>query len=159
MGSNMRGLTHVFFGIGFVSLLLGIFKTPIILWGIGTFLIAPIFSRLPDQDQKIARITFNQIVPHRGKGTHNLLYGIPLFLLIVIQGIPIVGSLLITLVGSIFGAIFIHSFVDAFNHSGVWIGIFRVKGFLDWDSFWGNLSFKILGILLFFLSLLCYMEL
>ncbi|MFX0124216.1 MAG: metal-dependent hydrolase, partial [Candidatus Hodarchaeota archaeon] len=111
----MRGLTHVFFGIGFVSLLLGIFKTPNILWGVGTFLIVPIFSRLPDQDQKIAKITFNQVVPHRGKGTHNLLYGIPILLLIVIQDVPIIGSVLAMLVGSIFGAIFIHSFVDAFN--------------------------------------------
>jgi membrane-bound metal-dependent hydrolase YbcI (DUF457 family) len=153
----MRGLTHVFFGIGFVSLLLGIFKTPIILWGVGTLLITPIFSRLPDQDQKIARITFNQIVPHRGKGTHNLLYGIPLFLLIIIQDLPIIGSLSVMLVGSIFGAIFIHSFVDAFNYGGVWIGIFRVKGFLNWNSFWGNLGFKFLGIILFLLSLLCYL--
>ncbi len=152
----MRGLTHVFFGIGFVSMLLGVFKTPIILWGVGTFLITPVFSRLPDQDQKIARVTFNQIVPHRGKGTHNLLYGIPLFFLVFIQDLPIIGSLLVVFIGSIFGAIFIHSFVDAFNHGGVWIGIFRVKGFLDWDSFWGNLGFKILGILLFLLSLLYY---
>ncbi|MHA2203592.1 MAG: hypothetical protein ACW991_07870, partial [Candidatus Hodarchaeales archaeon] len=90
----MRGLTHVFFGIGFVSILLGVFKTPLILWGVGTFLIAPVFSRLPDQDQKIARITFNQIVPHRGKGTHNLLYGIPLLLFVFIQDLPIIGSLL-----------------------------------------------------------------
>ncbi|MFX0207346.1 MAG: hypothetical protein ACFFDT_15265, partial [Candidatus Hodarchaeota archaeon] len=112
----MRGLTHVFVGIGFVSLLLGLFKTPIILWGVGSFLIAPIFSRLPDQDQKIARITFNQIVPHRGKGTHNLVYGLPLVFLVMIQDLPIIGSLLVMLIGSIFGAIFIHAFVDAFNY-------------------------------------------
>ncbi|MFX0122095.1 MAG: hypothetical protein ACFFAE_00525, partial [Candidatus Hodarchaeota archaeon] len=108
--------------------------------------------------QKIAKITFNQVVPHRGKGTHNLLYGIPILLLIVIQDVPIIGSVLVMLIGSIFGAIFIHSFVDAFNHGGVWIGIFRVKGFLDWNSFWGNLGFKILGIMLFLLSLLFYFQ-
>jgi len=154
----MRGLTHVLFGIGFVSLLLGIFKTPIILWGVGTFLISPIFSRLPDQDQKIARITFNQIVPHRGKGTHNLLYGMPLFFLIFIQDLPFIGPLLVMMIGSIFGAIFIHSFVDAFNYGGVWIATFRTKGFMTWDSFMGNFLFKVLGILLFLLSLLCYID-
>lgn len=154
----MRGLTHVFVGIGFVSLLLGLFKTPIILWGVGSFLIAPIFSRLPDQDQKIARITFNQIVPHRGKGTHNLVYGLPLVFLVIIQDLPIIGSLLVMLIGSIFGAIFIHAFVDAFNYGGVWIVFLKTKGFLRWDSFWGNLFFKILGILLFLLSLLFYLE-
>ncbi len=154
----MKGLTHVFFGVGFVSLLLGIFRIPIIMWGVGTFLIAPFFSRLPDQDQKIARITFNQIVPHRGKGTHNLLYGIPLLGLILIVNWPIIGHLLILFVGSIFGSLFAHAFIDAFNYGGVWIGIFRVKGFLDWDSFWGNLGFKIGGIILILLSLLCYID-
>ncbi|MFW9905144.1 MAG: hypothetical protein ACFFFH_12470 [Candidatus Thorarchaeota archaeon] len=154
----MRGLTHVFIGIGFVSLLLILFKTPFILWGVGSFLISPIFSRLPDYDQKIADITFNQIVPHRGKGTHNLLYSVPLILLVFIQDLPIIGSLLVMLVGSIFGAIFIHAFVDAFNYGGVWIGFLKTKGFLRWDSFWGNLFFKIIGILLFLLSLLCYLD-
>ncbi|MFX1515448.1 MAG: hypothetical protein ACFFC6_04005 [Promethearchaeota archaeon] len=154
----MRGLTHVFCGIGFVSLLLGIFNTPIILWGVGTFLISPIFSRIPDQDQKIARITFNQIVPHRGKGTHNLLYGLPLFLLVFLQDLPVVGSLLVMLIGSIFGAIFIHSFVDAFNYGGVWIATFKTKGFLTWDSLLGNFIFKVLGILLFLFSLLFYID-
>ncbi|MFX1504975.1 MAG: metal-dependent hydrolase [Promethearchaeota archaeon] len=153
----MRGLTHVFVGIGFVSLLLGLLKTPIILWGVGSFLIAPIFSRLPDQDQKIARITFNQILPHRGKGTHNLLYGLPLVLLVIIQNLPIIGSLLVMVIGSIFGAIFIHAFVDAFNYGGVWIAFLKTKGFLSWDSFWGNFFFKIFGILLFLLSLLFYL--
>lgn len=154
----MRGLTHVFVGIGFVSLLLTLFKTPIILWGVGSFLIAPIFSRLPDQDQKIARITFNQIVPHRGRGTHNLLYGLPLVLLVIIRDLPIIGSLFVMLIASIFGGIFVHAFVDAFNYGGVWIGFLKTKGFMRWDSFWGNSFFKILGILLFLLSLLYYLD-
>ncbi|UCG90189.1 MAG: hypothetical protein JSU57_00245, partial [Candidatus Heimdallarchaeota archaeon] len=141
------------------SLLLGIFGVPIIMWGVGIVLIAPFFSRLPDQDQKIARITFNQIVPHRGKGTHNLLYGLPLLSLFVIVDWPFVGYFLVLFIGSIFGSLFAHAFVDAFNYGGVWIGIFRVKGFLDWDSFWGNLGFKIGGIILILLSLLCYINL
>ena len=152
----MRGFTHVLFGMGFVGMLLSVFEISIILWGVGTLLISPIFSRLPDQDQKIARITFNQILPHRGKGTHNLLYGLPLVSLLILNDVPLVGSLLIMVIGSIFGALFAHAFVDAFNYGGVWIGIFRVKGFLEWDSFWGNFGFKIIGILLILLSLLCY---
>jgi membrane-bound metal-dependent hydrolase YbcI (DUF457 family) len=150
----MKGFTHVLFGMGFVGILLSILETPISLWGIGTFLISPFFSRLPDQDQKVARITFNQIVPHRGKGTHNLLYGLPLFLIILVYEVPVIGSVLVMLIGAIFGAIFIHSFVDAFNYGGVWLGIFRVKGFLDWDSFWGNLSFRLFGIVLILFSFL-----
>ena len=152
----MKGFTHVLFGMGFVGILLSLLEIPIILWGIGTFLISPFFSRLPDQDQKIARITFNQILPHRGKGTHNLLYGIPLFLIIIFHEVPVIGSVLVMLIGAIFGAVFIHSFVDAFNFGGVWFGIFRVKGFLNWDSFWGNLGFKLLGIVLILMSFLCY---
>jgi membrane-bound metal-dependent hydrolase YbcI (DUF457 family) len=152
----VRGLTHVLFGMGFVSILLGVFEISIIWWGVGTLLISPIFSRLPDQDQKISRITFNQILPHRGKGTHNLLYGLPLISLFILSDVPLVGSLLIMVIGSIFGALFAHALVDAFNYGGVWLGIFRVKGFLEWDSFWGNLGFKIIGILLILLALLSY---
>lgn len=152
----MRGLTHVFVGVGFVGLLLSIFEVSLILWICGTLIIAPIFSRLPDQDQKIAKITFNQIVPHRGKGTHNLLYGLPLLLLPVLIALPIIGSLGVMIIASIFGAIFIHALVDAFNHGGVWFGIFKIKGFLTWDSLWGNLSFKILGIVLFLIAILNY---
>ncbi|MFX0118328.1 MAG: hypothetical protein ACFFCU_06605 [Promethearchaeota archaeon] len=149
-------MTHVLFGMGFVSILLAASKISLILWGIGTFLISPIFSRLPDQDQKIARITFNQVVPHRGKGTHNLLYGLPLLFILVVQDWIIIGLFLVLLLASIFGALFVHSVVDAFNYGGVWFGIFRVKGFLEWDSFWGNLVFKVLGIALIIVSLLCY---
>lgn len=152
----MKGFTHVLFGMGFVGILLSLIEIPIILWGIGTFLISSFFSRLPDQDQKIARITFNQILPHRGKGTHNLLYGIPIFLIIIFREVPVIGSVLVMLIGAIFGAVFIHSFVDAFNYGGVWFGIFRVKGFLNWDSFWGNLGFKLLGIALILVSFLWY---
>lgn len=148
----MKGLTHVIFGMGFVSLLLSLFNDPL-LWGIGTLLISPIFSRLPDQDQKIARITFNQIVPHRGKGTHNLLYGLPLLSLFIVVDWPVIGPFLILFIGSIFGALFAHSFVDAFNYGGVWVGIFKVKGFLEWDSFWGNIGFKFVGIILVLISL------
>ena len=147
----MKGLTHVIFGMGFVSLLLSMFNDPL-LWGVGTLLISPVFSRLPDQDQKIARITFNQILPHRGKGTHNLLYGLPLLSLFIVVDWPFVGIFMVLLIGSIFGALFAHSFVDAFNYGGVWVGIFKVKGFLNWDSFWGNIGFKIVGIVLILFS-------
>ncbi len=147
----MKGLTHVIFGMGFVSLLLSMFNDPL-LWGVGTLLISPVFSRLPDQDQKIARITFNQILPHRGKRTHNLLYGLPLLSLFFVVDWPFVGIFMVLLIGSIFGALFAHSFVDAFNYGGVWVGIFKVKGFLNWDSFWGNIGFKIVGIVLILFS-------
>ena len=153
----MRGLTHVLFGMGFVSVVIGFFDISILLWGVGTFLISPIFSRLPDQDQKIARITFNRIVPHRGKGTHNLLYGLPLITLLLLKDIPLLGPLLAMIIGSIFGALFAHAFVDAFNYGGVWFGIFKTKGFLGWESFWGNFGFKSLGIVLILLSLLRYL--
>ncbi len=152
----MKGLTHVIFGMGFVSLLLSLFNDPL-LWGVGTLLISPIFSRLPDQDQKIARITFNQIVPHRGKGTHNLLYGLPLLSLFFVVDWPVIGPFLVLLIGSIFGALFAHSFVDAFNYGGVWVGVFKVKGFLKWDSFWGNIGFKFVGILLVLFSLMIFL--
>lgn len=151
-GIIMKGLTHVFFGVGFVGILLSCFKEPFFLWIVGTLLISPIFSRLPDQDQKIARITFNQIVPHRGKGTHNLLYGLPLIFLLIINNVPLLGPSLVMVIGSIFGALFAHAFVDAFNYGGVWLGFFQIKGFLTWDSFWGNLGFKLLGVLFSLLS-------
>jgi hypothetical protein len=58
------------------------------------------------------------------------------------------------LIGSIFGALFTHAFVDAFNYGGVWIGFFRLKiGSLRWDSFLGNITFKLLGILMVLLSI------
>lgn len=149
----MKGLTHVFFGVGFVSLWLSFFEVHLLLWIIGTLVISPIFSRLPDQDQKISRITFDRIVPHRGKGTHNLIYGLPLLACFLLMDLPFSGPIIIMILGSIFGALFAHSFVDAFNYGGVWIGIFKVKGFLEWDSVWGNLGFKLIGAILFVLSL------
>lgn len=148
----MKGLTHVLFGLGFVSVLLGIFRMPVLMWGIGTLIISPIFSRLPDYDQKIAQFTFNQVVPHRGKGTHNLLYGLPLISLLILIDVPLVGTLFVMVIGSIFGALFAHAIVDACNYGGVWVGIFRVKGFLTWDSFWGNIFVKLIGILMLFSS-------
>ncbi|MFX0173440.1 MAG: metal-dependent hydrolase, partial [Candidatus Hodarchaeota archaeon] len=96
----MKGLTHVFFGMGFVSILFGIFKIHPLMWGFGIFIISPIFSRLPDQDQKISRLTFNQIVPHRGKTTHNLLFCLPLLFLIIFFSWGFLGQLLIMLIGS-----------------------------------------------------------
>lgn len=152
-GIQMKGLTHVFFGIGFVSILLSFTKVPLLFWGIGTLIIAPFFSRVPDYDQKIAKVTFNRVVPHRGKATHNLLYGLPLFSVPYIIEIPILGVLLTTIIVSIFGALFSHTFVDAFNFGGVWCGIFKIKGFLEWDSFWGNFSFKLIGFFLFLISI------
>ena len=145
----MKGLTHVLFGIGLVSSLLVLLQTPVILWIIGTFVIATFFSRIPDFDQKIAKITFNHVVPHRGMHSHNLLYGLPLFLVLLIQDSPII----VTAIVSIFGALFAHSLIDAFNSGGVWLGIFHISiGKMSWDSLLGNSIFKILGISLLFLS-------
>jgi hypothetical protein len=157
MGIPLKGFTHIFFGIGFVGILLCLFEIPIFLWMIGTLVFSPIFSRLPDQDQKISKLTFNQIVPHRGKGTHNLLYGLPLILTILVNDLPIVGSFLLVIIVGIFGSLFAHAFIDGFNYGGIWFGIFHIKiGRLRWDSFWGNLGFKLIGILLFLIALLSY---
>ncbi|PWI48241.1 hypothetical protein CEE45_07995 [Candidatus Heimdallarchaeota archaeon B3_Heim] len=149
----MKGLTHVFFGVGLVSAILAYLQVPIGLWGIGTFILAPIFSRLPDFDQKIAKITFNQLIPHRGILSHNFLYGLPIFLCFYVSDIPI---LLVALI-SVFGALFLHVFVDAFNSGGVWFGFFHLS-FVNfrWDSFWGNSIFKLVGIGLLGISILVY---
>ncbi|MFX0086434.1 MAG: metal-dependent hydrolase [Candidatus Hodarchaeota archaeon] len=149
----MKGLTHLFFGIGFVGFSLSLFEKSFLYWGIGTLIITPIFSRIPDHDQKIAKITFNQIVPHRSKFTHNLLYGFPLFFVVFLINIPFFGQILAITIISIFGAIFAHAFIDAFNYGGVWFGVFKIKGFLEWDSFLGNFGFKLIGVILFILSL------
>lgn len=149
----MKALTHVIFGIGCIGFLLSLFEIHLILWGIGTLFITPFFSRVPDHDQKIARITYNQIIPHRSKLTHNLLYGLPLFFVVFLIEIPFIGQILVTILISIFGAMFAHAFIDAFNFGGVWIGVFKVKGFLEWDSFFGNLGFKLVGVILILLSL------
>ena len=93
----MKGLTHVLFGIGFVSSLLVLFQTPVVLWVIGTFILATFFSRLPDYDQKVAKITFNKVVPHRGMHSHNLLYVLPLFLIPFIENSPIVIMLIVSI--------------------------------------------------------------
>ena len=149
---QMKGLTHVFFGIGCIGFFLSLFEIHIMLWGIGTLIIAPLFSRIPDYDQKIAKVTYNQIVPHRSKVSHNLLYGILLFIIPFIYDIPFFGQILVTAIISIFGALFVHAFIDAFNYGGVWIGVFKIKGFLEWDSIVGNFGFKLVGVLLFLLS-------
>ena len=150
----MKGLTHVLFGIGFVSSILVLLQTPAILWVVGTFIIAPFFSRLPDFDQKIAKITFNHVVPHRGKHSHNLLYGLPLFLIPLFQDSPII----VTAIVSIFGALFAHCLTDAFNSGGVWVGIFHISvGKMSWDSFLGNTAFRILGIILLIFSSIAYL--
>jgi len=141
----MKGLTHILFGMGFVSIFLYFFKVPFVLWFLGVFLVSPFFSRLPDKDQTIARVTFNQIDPHRGKFSHNLLIGLPLILIFFIINMTIFETILIFLIGSIFGALFAHTFVDSFNYAGVYIMGIKIKGFLKWDSFWGNLIFRILG--------------
>jgi len=148
----MKGLTHVFFGIGFVSVLLLFFNISIAYWFVGTLIIAPFFSRLPDKDQKIAQITSDRIVPHRGKGTHNLLFGLPIFLVFYLIDIPTIGVLVSTILISIFGALFAHALIDALNYSGVWLGTLRIKGFLKWDSLVGNLGLKLTGLILFFIS-------
>ena len=145
----MKGFTHVLFGIGFVSSLLVLLQTQVVLWAIGTFIIAPFFSRLPDYDQKIAKITFNQVVPHRGMHSHNLIFFLPLFLIPFVETYPIPVMLIV----SVFGALFAHSLIDAFNSGGVWLGIFHISiGKMSWDSFLGNLAFKVLGIVLLILS-------
>lgn len=141
----MKGATHVLFGMGFVGLILSLINLDLWLWVGGTLVLSPFFSRVPDYDQKIARVTFNQIVPHRGKWSHNLLVGLPLCLLLWIpQELSLVWM---GLVGSI-GALFAHVFVDAWNYAGVWFGIFKLKiGRFSWDSFSGNLLFKLIGLL------------
>jgi membrane-bound metal-dependent hydrolase YbcI (DUF457 family) len=140
----MKGATHVLFGMGFVGIILILVRLDFWLWAGGTLILAPIFSRVPDYDQKISRITFNQIVPHRGKLTHNLLIGFPLGLLL---WIPPELSLIWMGVAGIFGALFAHVLVDAFNYGGVWFGIIKLKvGRFNWDSFSGNLLFKLLGV-------------
>ena len=145
----MKGLTHVLFGIGFVSCILAILQTPVILWIVGTLIISPFFSRLPDYDQKIAKITFNQVVPHRGMHSHNLLYILPLFLIPVLEESPI----LIMIIVSSFGALFAHSLIDAFNSGGVWLCLFHISfGKMSWNSLKGNLIFKSLGIILLIIS-------
>ena len=149
----MKGLTHVLFGIGFVSCILAILETPIILWFVGTLILSPFFSRLPDYDQKIAKITFNHVVPHRGMHSHNLLYILPLFTIPVLRDSPI----LLMIIVSVFGALFAHTLVDAFNSGGVWFGLFQISvGKMSWDSFKGNLLFKSLGILLLIISCFNY---
>lgn len=148
----MKGMTHVFFGMGFVSILILYFNLSIVYWGVGTFIIAPFFSRLPDKDQKIAQITFNQIVPHRGKTTHNLLYGLPILIIFTLEKNTLFGDIISTLLVSIFGALFAHTLIDALNYSGVWIGVIRTKGFLKWDSMFGNFVLKLVGLILLFIS-------
>jgi membrane-bound metal-dependent hydrolase YbcI (DUF457 family) len=150
----MRGLTHVIFGIGFVSAILSYLNLAFPLWIIGSLIISPVFSRIPDYDQKVAKITFNYIVPHRGKHSHNLLYGIPVIAAFFIIGSPILVLLLV----SVFGALFAHTLVDIFNSAGVWLGIFKISvGNLRWDSFFGNFFFKLIGIILLIISILPYM--
>ncbi len=150
----MKGLTHVFFGVGLVSAVLAYLQISLGLWGIGTFIIAPIFSRLPDFDQKIAKITFNQVIPHRGILSHNLLYGVPIFLCFYVSDSPI---FLVAII-SVFGALFIHVFVDAFNSGGVWMGLFHLSfANFGWDSFLGNLIFKLVGIGLLGISIFVYL--
>ncbi len=150
----MKGLTHVVFGVGFVSIFLTLLQIPLPLWLLGTFIISPIFSRLPDHDQKIAKITFNQVVPHRGKHSHNLLFILPIFVVFFVTDSPIPVSLTF----SVFGAIFAHTLVDAFNSAGVWVGIFKISlSNLSWDSFWGNFLFKIIGIILLLVAVLNYL--
>jgi membrane-bound metal-dependent hydrolase YbcI (DUF457 family) len=149
----MKGLTHVIFGFGFVGIILSYLNLAFPLWIIGTLIISPILSRVPDYDQKVAKITFNQIVPHRGKHSHNLLYGIPVIAAFLVVDSPILVLLLV----SIFGALFAHTLVDAFNSAGVWFGIFKISvGNLRWDSFFANSFFKLIGIVLLTISLLPY---
>jgi membrane-bound metal-dependent hydrolase YbcI (DUF457 family) len=151
----MKGLTHILFGIGFVSSLLVLLQTPVILWAIGTFIIAIFFSRLPDFDQKIAKLTFNQVVPHRGMHSHNLIFILPLFVIPFVQDSPIIVMCIV----SIFGALFAHSLVDAFNFGGVWLGIFHISiGKVSWDSFLGNLAFKGIGLILLVFSSQSYLQ-
>ncbi|MFX0053118.1 MAG: hypothetical protein ACFE8U_17725, partial [Candidatus Hermodarchaeota archaeon] len=79
---------------------------------------------------------------------------LPLLFLIIFFSWGFLGQLLIMLIGSIFGALFAHAFVDAFNYGGVWIGFFHLKiGSLRWDSFSGNITFRLLGVLMVILSI------
>ncbi len=150
----MKGPTHVIFGLGFVAYLLSIFSISIELWVIGTFIISPIFSRVPDYDQNISKITFNQIVPHRGKLTHNLLYGLPIITLFVFPSVELQQLALVT----VFGPLFAHSFIDSFNSGGVWFGFFHFSvADFRWDSFWGNSIFKLIGIILICLSFISFL--
>ncbi|MFW9854611.1 MAG: metal-dependent hydrolase [Candidatus Thorarchaeota archaeon] len=149
----MKGRTHILFGMGFVGIIL--YRLDFWLWAGGTLILAPIFSRLPDYDQKISRIAFNQIVPHRGKWTHNLLFGLPLGLLLWIP--PEMDLVWMGLVGS-FGALFAHVFADAFNYGGVWVGFIKLKvGKFSWDSLIGNLAFKVLGLIALGFALVTYL--
>ncbi|MHA1992908.1 MAG: metal-dependent hydrolase [Candidatus Hodarchaeales archaeon] len=150
----MKGLTHTLFGVGLVSITLAYLQIPLGLWGVGSFILAPFFSRFPDYDQKIAKYTFNQVIPHRGKLSHNLLYGLPIILCFYLHDFPLFQIAII----SSFGAFFIHAFVDAFNSGGVWLGFFHLSiTNLGWDSFWGNLFFKLVGIGLLCLSITVYL--
>ena len=155
----MKGHTHILFGSGFVSLLFMVFRINFILWIIGVLIVSPFFSRIPDRDQVISKITFDQVIPHRGKATHNLLYGIPLFLVFFLYNVPTLGELLSFLLISIFGSLFAHSFVDMFNYGGIWIGILKIKGFLRCDSVIGNLFFQLGGLLMILLSCFSYISL
>ena len=150
----MKGLTHIFFGVGLTGFFLAVVQTPILLWGIGTLFIAPLFSRLPDYDQKIAKITFNQVLPHRGKLSHNLVFGLPIFLCFYLNDFPLLQMVLV----SSFGALFFHVFVDAFNAGGVWVGFFHLSiAKIRWDSLWGNFFFKLVGIGLLGFSVYLYL--
>jgi len=81
--------------------------------------------------------------------SHNLIFFLPLFLIPFVETYPIPVMLIV----SVFGALFAHSLIDAFNSGGVWLGIFHISiGKMSWDSFLGNLAFKVLGIVLLILS-------
>jgi membrane-bound metal-dependent hydrolase YbcI (DUF457 family) len=149
----MKGTTHIIFGIGFVGYLLTLINTSFGIWVVCTFLLSPIISRTPDYDQKISRITFNQIVPHRSKITHNLLFGVPIIALIFFPNVEIAQLIVL----SIFGPLFAHSLVDSFNSGGVWLGVNHISlGKVRWDSFWGNLIFKLIGFFLICLALISF---
>ncbi len=140
---TMKGLTHIFFGLGVISSVLVYIDVSILLWGVGTLILTPMFSRLPDYDQKIAKITFNQVIPHRGKLSHNLFYGLPVILCFSLGNFPLLQMVII----SSFGAIFVHVVLDACNSGGVWIGFWHFSLFkIRWDSFWANSLFKLVGI-------------
>ncbi|MHA1941236.1 MAG: metal-dependent hydrolase [Candidatus Hodarchaeales archaeon] len=150
----MKGTTHSIFGMGFVGYLLTIINAPFVVWVIFSFILSPIISRVPDYDQKISRITFNQVVPHRGKVTHNLVYGVPIIGFFFFSDFEIIQYALI----AGFGPLFAHSLLDSFNSGGVWLGFFHVSlGKVRWDSFWGNVIFKLMGIILICLSLITFL--
>ena len=150
---QMRGTTHIIFGVGFVGYLLTVINTSFMLWVIISFIISPIISRIPDYDQKISKITFNQIVPHRGKLTHNLIYGIPIIVLFFFPNLNNAQLIVITL----FGPLFAHSLIDSFNSGGVWLGFIRISlGKVRWDSFFGNLTFKLIGMILICISFISF---